>query len=36
MQPVIPAEMVGSAVQLVIFFLTIVGAFLGLVMVGRP
>ena len=35
MQPVIPAEMVGGAVQLATFLLAIIGAFLSLVMVGR-
>jgi hypothetical protein len=35
MYPVIPAEMMSGAVQLVIYFFTALGAFLGLFLSGR-
>ena len=35
MYPVIPTELMGSAVQLVIYFVTVVGAVLGFLLFGR-
>jgi hypothetical protein len=35
MYPLIPAELTQNAVQLVVYFLTIVGAVFGLMMSGR-
>ena len=35
MQPVIPAEMIDGAAQMVVYLITIVGAFLGYLLTGR-
>jgi hypothetical protein len=35
MYPVIPTELMGSAVQLVLYFVTVVGAVFGLVLGSR-
>ena len=35
MYPVIPAEMTQSAVQMLVYFVTIVGTMFGLVLCGR-
>jgi hypothetical protein len=34
-QPVIPAEMIDSAVQMVVYLITVAGAFLGYLLTGR-
>jgi len=35
MYPVIPTELMGSAVQLAIYFVTVMGTVLGFLMCGR-
>jgi hypothetical protein len=35
MYPVIPTELIGSAVQLAIYFVTVVGAFFGFMLTTR-
>jgi hypothetical protein len=35
MQPILPAEMIGGAVELMVYFVTMFGVVMGLMLTGR-